>query len=53
MVEPFTAHYVFALGISRFLSCAHWILQVGYALTLVKDSGDFRWIVIMNRCCLK
>ncbi|KAK4770566.1 hypothetical protein SAY87_031098 [Trapa incisa] len=28
MVEPFTAHYVFALGIARFLSCAHWILQV-------------------------
>ncbi|KAI5679936.1 hypothetical protein M9H77_01163 [Catharanthus roseus] len=28
MVEPFTAHYVFALGVSRFLSCAHWIIQV-------------------------
>ncbi|CAI5516298.1 unnamed protein product [Closterium sp. Naga37s-1] len=28
LVEPFTAHYVFALGIARFLSCAHWILQV-------------------------
>ncbi|CAI9107380.1 OLC1v1006718C1 [Oldenlandia corymbosa var. corymbosa] len=28
MIEPFTAHYVFALGISRFLSCAHWIIQV-------------------------
>ncbi|KAG2321206.1 hypothetical protein Bca52824_014419 [Brassica carinata] len=27
-VEPFTAHYVFALGIARFLSCAHWILEV-------------------------
>ena len=27
-VEPFTAHYVFALGIARFLSCAHWVLQV-------------------------
>eukprot|EP00271_Cylindrocystis_brebissonii_P018990 TRINITY_DN557_c0_g1_i1.p1 TRINITY_DN557_c0_g1~~TRINITY_DN557_c0_g1_i1.p1 ORF type:complete len:275 (-),score=40.98 TRINITY_DN557_c0_g1_i1:352-1176(-) len=27
-VEPFTAHYVFALGVARFLSCAHWILQV-------------------------
>ncbi|KAL0694950.1 hypothetical protein Bca4012_062130 [Brassica carinata] len=33
IVEPFTAHYVFALGIARFLSCAHWILQV------VLDSG--------------
>ncbi|CAH8391102.1 unnamed protein product [Eruca vesicaria subsp. sativa] len=28
IVEPFTAHYVFALGIARFLNCAHWILQV-------------------------
>ncbi|KAI5656162.1 hypothetical protein M9H77_24955 [Catharanthus roseus] len=28
IVEPFTANYVFALGIARFLSCAHWILQV-------------------------
>ncbi|XP_022144341.1 putative ER lumen protein-retaining receptor C28H8.4 [Momordica charantia] len=28
IVEPFTAHYVFALGIARFLSCAHWILQM-------------------------
>ncbi|GMN50269.1 hypothetical protein TIFTF001_019419 [Ficus carica] len=28
MIEPFTAHYVFALGISRFLSCAHWIIKI-------------------------
>ncbi|EPS66735.1 hypothetical protein M569_08038, partial [Genlisea aurea] len=28
IVEPYTAHYVFALGVARFLSCAHWILQV-------------------------
>ncbi|XP_043805870.1 ER lumen protein-retaining receptor erd-2.2 [Manihot esculenta] len=28
MIEPFTAHYVFALGIARFLACAHWIIQV-------------------------
>ncbi|CAL9190646.1 unnamed protein product [Musa hybrid cultivar] len=28
IVEPFTAHYVFALGVSRFLTCAHWVLQV-------------------------
>lgn len=28
VVERFTAHYVFALGLSRFLSCAHWILQL-------------------------
>jgi hypothetical protein len=28
IVERFTAHYVFALGLSRFFSCAHWLLQV-------------------------
>ncbi|KAK4775124.1 hypothetical protein SAY86_010059 [Trapa natans] len=28
IVEPFTAHYVFALGVARFLACAHWVLQV-------------------------
>ena len=28
MVEKFTAHYVFALGLSRFISCAHWLLQI-------------------------
>lgn len=27
-VEKFTAHYVFALGLSRFISCSHWILQI-------------------------
>ncbi|XP_010271702.1 PREDICTED: ER lumen protein-retaining receptor-like [Nelumbo nucifera] len=27
IVEPLTAHYVFALEIARFLSCAHWVLQ--------------------------
>ncbi len=28
VVEKFTAHYVFALGLSRFISCAHWLLQI-------------------------
>lgn len=28
IVERFTAHYVFALGLSRFFSCAHWLLQI-------------------------
>ena len=27
-VERFTAHYVFALGVARFFSCAHWFLQM-------------------------
>ncbi|GAA0152003.1 membrane trafficking regulatory protein [Lithospermum erythrorhizon] len=28
IIEPFTGHYVFALGISRFFGFAHWIFQV-------------------------
>lgn len=28
IVEPYTAQYIFALGLARFLSCAHWVLQV-------------------------
>ncbi|KDP26349.1 hypothetical protein JCGZ_17507 [Jatropha curcas] len=28
MIEPFTSHYVFALGVARFLACAHWIIRV-------------------------
>lgn len=28
VVEPFTAHYVFALGVARFFSCIHWVFQV-------------------------
>lgn len=28
MIEPFTGHYVFALGVARFLGCAHWIIRV-------------------------
>ncbi|KAB2602161.1 ER lumen protein-retaining receptor C28H8.4 [Pyrus ussuriensis x Pyrus communis] len=30
MIEPFTSHYVFALGISRFLACAHWIIRTRF-----------------------
>jgi len=28
VVERFTANYVFALGLARFFSCAHWVLQL-------------------------
>jgi hypothetical protein len=46
IVEPFTAHYVFALGVARFLGCAHWILQVwqcslqilGYNLVMLLEN---------------
>ncbi|WJZ87704.1 hypothetical protein VitviT2T_007068 [Vitis vinifera] len=27
MVEPFTAYYVFALGVARFLNCGSWIIH--------------------------
>jgi ER lumen protein retaining receptor len=39
VVEKFTAHYVFALGLSRFISCAHWILQVGAPGSSTARSG--------------
>lgn len=35
MVEPFTAHYVFALGVARFLNSAHWIIKV------IETGGSF------------
>ena len=27
VTDTYTSHYVFALGVSRFFSCAHWVLQ--------------------------
>lgn len=48
VVEPFTALYVFALGVARFLTCAHWILQVldsrGYLLIAL---GHGLWPVMV------
>ncbi|KAF8759427.1 hypothetical protein HU200_010474 [Digitaria exilis] len=41
IVEPFTAHYVFALGVARFLSCAHWVLQANGIETLIIGSNKF------------
>ncbi|CAK7349396.1 unnamed protein product [Dovyalis caffra] len=44
MIEPFTAHYVFALGVARFLACAHWIFQVyetGGTYLFLLGSGYF------------
>ncbi|KAL8114742.1 hypothetical protein AgCh_021561 [Apium graveolens] len=39
IVEPFTAHYVFALGVARFLSCAHWVLQIVVVLLIGSQFG--------------
>jgi hypothetical protein len=41
VVEKFTAHYVFALGLSRFFSCAHWLLQVKGAGALTDMRFDW------------
>lgn len=37
VVEKFTGHYVFALGMARFFSCAHWVLQ------MADGSSHFLW----------
>ncbi|XP_076891039.1 uncharacterized protein LOC143542309 [Bidens hawaiensis] len=47
MIEPFTAHYVFALGVARFLGCAHWIIQVyesAGAYLFLLGNGYFFWL---------
>ncbi|KAL6497862.1 hypothetical protein OROHE_026889 [Orobanche hederae] len=45
MIEPFTANYVFALGVARFLGCAHWIIKV-IRMTFVYDSaGQYLFLV--------
>ncbi|KAJ9536578.1 hypothetical protein OSB04_un000227 [Centaurea solstitialis] len=45
MIEPCTAHYVFALGVARFLGCAHWIIQAifikGHSYESCKTPADF------------
>ncbi|KAK9757205.1 hypothetical protein RND81_01G147900 [Saponaria officinalis] len=49
MVETFTAHYVFALGVARFLGCAHWIFQIYEskgAYLFLAGRGHF-WILLM------
>eukprot|EP00268_Persea_americana_P010557 TRINITY_DN1430_c0_g1_i10.p1 TRINITY_DN1430_c0_g1~~TRINITY_DN1430_c0_g1_i10.p1 ORF type:complete len:275 (+),score=35.66 TRINITY_DN1430_c0_g1_i10:2383-3207(+) len=49
MVEPFTAHYVFALGVARFLGCAHWILKViesGRQYLLIIGTG-YIWLPLL------
>lgn len=44
MVERVTSHYVFALGISRFFSCAHWIFQlINGSSYLLKTLGSGLW----------
>ncbi|XP_019069752.1 uncharacterized protein [Solanum lycopersicum] len=46
ILEPFSAHYVFALGIARFLGCAHWIIQVydNVGSPIFLDDHSVLWI---------
>ncbi|GMH02483.1 hypothetical protein Nepgr_004322 [Nepenthes gracilis] len=49
LIEPFTAHYVFALGVARFLGCAHWIFQIyetGGTYLIMVGKGYF-WILMI------
>ena len=52
VVERFTANYVFALGISRFLSCAHWLLSLvdknSFVRRLSFTSGPWPVMVILS-----
>ncbi|XP_043721929.1 ER lumen protein-retaining receptor erd-2.2-like [Telopea speciosissima] len=49
MAEPFTAHYVFSLGVERFLGCAYWIIRVietgGTYLYLI--GAGYIWLLMM------
>ncbi|XP_030547812.1 ER lumen protein-retaining receptor erd-2.2-like [Rhodamnia argentea] len=49
MIEPFTAHYVFALGVARFMAWAHWIIQTidtRGAYFYMIGSGSFWFLAI-------
>lgn len=48
VVEKFTAHYVFALGLSRFISCAHWVLQVPH---FYRHPGGFLMFACLRAHC--
>ena len=48
VVEKFTAHYVAALGLSRFISCAHWLLQIMDGRSfLLQAIGSGLWPVMV------
>ena len=41
---PPPAHYVFALGVSRFISCSHWLLQLADGSSfLLRALGSGLW----------
>lgn len=48
IVERFAAHYLFALGIARYLACAHWILQlVDHNKHLIRAMGSGLWPIMV------
>ncbi|KAL3517838.1 hypothetical protein ACH5RR_020427 [Cinchona calisaya] len=52
MIEPFTAHYVFALGVARFFGFAHWMIQIydtaGLNLLLITTGYLWRLAVFLS-----
>ncbi|KNA20700.1 hypothetical protein SOVF_049890 [Spinacia oleracea] len=52
MVEPFTAHYVFALGVARFFSCANWIILIintkGDLLTQIGQGHLYLLVILLS-----
>ncbi|KAL9667124.1 hypothetical protein QQ045_001473 [Rhodiola kirilowii] len=50
MVEPFIAHYVFALGVARFFGFTHWVLliyQTGGRSVIVMATRWYLWIPML------
>ena len=48
VTDTYTSHYVFALGVSRFFSCAHWVLQfVDQEKDFIEALGSGVWPVFV------
>lgn len=56
MVEPFTGHYVFALGIARFLNFIQWTIRV--SINLIPLNQHFPFLIfrpnwsVTTLCCI-
>ncbi|KAH0860226.1 LOW QUALITY PROTEIN: hypothetical protein HID58_088487, partial [Brassica napus] len=48
IVEPFTGHYIFALGVARFLSCAQWVLDTRGRLLVALGYGLWPSMVLIS-----
>nr|CAN76688.1 hypothetical protein VITISV_014412 [Vitis vinifera] len=50
MVEPFTAYYVFALGVGRFLNCGSWIIHIyetGGQYLMLPSNWTQLWVLMV------